>query len=226
MDRRTYLGAIGATGTLALAGCVTGLFEDQPEDVILSPQDDQIAESSNLAYPAYGESLPSFELTDPLSDTVIDTGQLDKTAILTAFFAFCPAECGVLLHRLADVQSMTNENGLTDEVVFLPITFDPERDDDDTLRDNAEMNRVDLDAGNWHYLRPADDEEAREIVGDTLGLEYERVAESERVEYYDFNHIVVTILANPDGVVERAYRGENLDRERVFADIETIVDNA
>ncbi len=226
MDRRAYLGALGTGGTLALAGCVTGLFEDQPEDVILSPADDQRAESSNLPYPAYGEPLPSFELVDPLSDTAIDTDQLDTTAILTTFFAACPAECGVLIRRLAEVQSMTTQNGLTDAVDFFAITFDPERDDADMLRENAQMNSVDLEAGNWYYLRPGDDEEASEIVEAQLGLEYERVDESERMESYDFNHIVVTFLVNPEGVVERAYRGETLDREQVFADIETVVNQS
>ncbi len=226
MDRRAYLGALGTGGTLALAGCVSGIFEDQPEDVILSPSDDQHAESSTLPYPAYGEPIPSFELPDPLRDAVIDTDQLDTTHLITTFFAACPAECGVLIRRLAEIQSMTNDNGLTDAVDYLVITFDPERDDADMLRENAQMHTVDLEAGNWYYLRPDDDEEASDIVEDKLGLEYERIDESERMDTYDFNHIVVTFLVNPEGVVERAYRGEALNREQVASDIETVVSNS
>jgi len=52
------------------------------------------------------------------------------------------------------VQRRVADAGLTDETLFLPITFDPERDDEAALRDNAESIGADLESGNWHYLRP------------------------------------------------------------------------
>ena len=33
---------------------------------------------------------------------------------------------------------------------------------------------------------------------------------------------MVTLLVNPDGIVERAYRGEQIDRDRVTSDLETV----
>lgn len=116
------------------------------------------------------------------------------------------------------------EAGLTDDAVFLPITFDPERDDEAALRENAAGLGVDLDAGNWHYLRPESPERAEAVVEDRLGIGFERTTGSERLEGYDFTHVVVTLLVNPDGIVERAYRGETIDRDRVAGDIETVVD--
>lgn len=224
MERRRYLLSLGTTGLAATAGCVTDLFDADPDGVVLSPPDDQLADSADLAYPAYAEVFPAFELPDATGDAVIDTGNLSGPALATTFFASCPAECGILLNHFAGIQQATIDRGFGDDVLFLPITFDPTRDDEQLLRRNAETVGADLAAGNWHHLRPADEDEAESIVTDQLGIAFERVDDSERTEGYDFSHIVVTWLVNPDGVVERVYRGEFLDDERILDDIETLVD--
>lgn len=224
MDRRSLLGSVGIVASTGLAGCTSRLFDDDPEGVVLGPQEDQLADSEALAYPAYGEPLPEFALEDPIAGVAIDTAELDRTALFTAFFAFCPAECGILLNQLAGVQGLVAEAGLTDDVGFYPITFDPERDDAETLRENADTVGADLEVGNWHYLRPETPAEAKEIVEERLGMGFERETESDRVEGYDFAHVVVTLLVNPDGIVERAYRGEDLDRHRVADDVQAVVE--
>lgn len=225
MDRRSYLSAVASTGLLGTAGCLTDVFADGPDGVVLDEPDDQLADSEDLPYPAYGETLPAFELPDGLSNTVFDSTAMDRTALLTGVFTFCPDECGVLLNRFAGVQSLVDDLDRTDGVLFLPITFDPERDDETALRESSEMMGADLSLGNWRFLRPETPDRARTVVRDRLGIDFERTAESDRVEHYDFLHIVVTLLVNPGGVVERAYRGENIDPEKVTDDIDDIVAN-
>ena len=223
MYRRTVLGGMGAAATGGLAGCTSGLFGTDTDGVVLGPQEDQLADSEDLSYPAYGQPLPAFELDAPLADATIDSKALDRTAIVTAIFTSCPAECGILLYRLAGVQRRIAEAGMTDAVVFLPISFDPERDDAAAFRANAETLGIDLSAGNWHYLLPETPAEAKTVVEERLGIGFERTTQSDRLEGYDFTHAVVTLLVNPDGVVERAYRGEQIDRDRVTGDLETVV---
>ncbi|GAB6878381.1 SCO family protein [Halorubrum gandharaense] len=223
MKRRALLGG-AAAATVGTAGCLTRFFDGEADGVVLDPQEDQIADSESLAYPAYGQSMPTFSLPDPIEETMVDTADLNRTAVYTAFFASCPAECGILMDRLSGIQGVVIEAGLAGDTAFLPITFDPERDDAEVLRENAETYNVALDAGNWHYLRPESPEQAKQIVENDLGLGFERETESDRLEGYDFAHVVVTLLVNPDGIVERAYRGENLDHNRVIDDIETVVE--
>jgi protein SCO1/2 len=223
MRRRALLGGIAAAATGSTAGC-TAVLGDGPDGVVLGPQEDQIADSEDLAYPAYGQRLPPFNLRDPIAGVTVDSDAIDRTAIVTGVFTYCPAECGILLRQLVGVQRRIAEAALTDETVFLPITFDPERDDEAALRDNAASLGVNLESGNWHYLRPETPERAKTVVQDRLGIGFERTTESARLQGYDFTHIVVTLLVNPDGVVERAYRGERIDRNRVVEDIGTVVD--
>lgn len=131
------------------------------------------------------------------------------------------------MRRWAEVQARTVEEGLTDETVFLPITFDPERDDAEALEEHGAMVGVDFGAGNWHYLRPEDDADAKSIVEEKLGIGFERTGSSDRVvEGYDFTHIVITMLVNPQGVVERAYRGEDPEVDRLFEDVAQVVESA
>lgn len=225
MQRRSYLLTLGATGVTATAGCLTGILDSKPKNTVLSEPDEQLADSGDLEYPAHGQEFPALELPDATSETVIDTGELDSVAVVTTFFASCPAECGILLNNLAVVQNETIERGLEDDVLFLPITFDPERDDAEFLRENSERVGADLSAGNWHNLRPEDADEAETIVSDRLGVGFEQIGDSDRTAGYDFVHIVVTWLVNPDGVVERAYRGELLDIDEIVGDVETVVES-
>jgi len=48
----------------------------------------------DLAYPAYGQSLPPFELRDPIAGITIDSEAINRTAIVTGIFTFCPAGAG------------------------------------------------------------------------------------------------------------------------------------
>ncbi|MGM0605005.1 MAG: SCO family protein [Halobacteriota archaeon] len=221
MHRRSYLRTVGAGAiATATAGCLGGLFSSGAEGTVLSEPEDQLAESSSLAYPAYGEPFPDVTLPDPFREEPIRTGSIEKPFVCTAFYAFCPAECYLLLSSFANLQATLQEAGRLDDVKLLAITFDPERDTREELEAHADLIGVQHTHENWHYLRPTDEAEAKAVVEDELGLAFEKV---EGGDAYDFNHLTITFLVNPDGVVERAYRGDRLDVERVSTDIESIV---
>ncbi|MFC4249023.1 SCO family protein [Natribaculum luteum] len=224
MQRRTFLRLGAAGGAVAASGCLTSLVgDDGTENVVLGPQEDQLADSEDLAYPAYGQAFPDFSLPDPLAETTIDTTELeDQCLITTAFYTFCPAECVSLISTLAGLQAETIDRDLVDDVTFLAISFDPERDTPAKLRENAEIMRVDLEAGNWHYLLPEEVEEARAVVDEKLGIAFQKDSE---VEGYEFSHNTLTFLSNPDDYVERAYTSERPDIDRMIDDIETVLSN-
>lgn len=226
MDRRSYLrtvtlGSIGAT-----AGCLqTALGNGDEKRTVLDPPEDRRFDSEDLPYPAHGQELPDFTLPDPLAGETVDTRDIDKTHLVTGFFAFCPVECVRLIGQLAGVQEGTIQEGIDDEVTFYAITFDPQRDDAEALREYGEQ-MVNLDAGNWRFLRPESPERAKEVVNDKLSITFERVGadQSSRLEGYDFRHLTITYLCNPSGLVERAYRTDQPDHERVLSDVQTVVD--
>ncbi|WP_324761071.1 SCO family protein [Haloarcula sp. GH36] len=226
MQRRTYLTtSLGVAA--ASAGCLTSALEQgDGNETVLDPQADQQYGNGNLPYPTDGEELPAFSVPNPLAGELVSSDDVDGTLVVTAFFATCPAECVQLVGQLAGVQQGTIAEGIDDHVTFLAITFDPSRDDAQALREYGQRMNVDMSAGNWRFLRPESPERARTVVEGTLGVTFERVdaAESQRVAGYDFRHLSVTFLRNPDGVVERAYRTERPDHQRVLSDIERVVE--
>jgi len=73
----------------------------------------------------------------------------------------------------------------------------------------------------WYYLRPESAAEAKEVVEEQLGLAYEKTGDVNG-DAYEFQHISVTFLVNPDGMVERAYRGEQPDVDQLVDDSITV----
>ncbi len=226
MQRRSYLVA-GLGVAAGNAGCLrSALGGSDGGDTVLGPQEDQRHDAGNLPYPTYGESLPAFTVPDPLAGEPVASADIDGTLVVTAFFASCPAECVNLIGQLAGVQHGTIEAGIDDRVTFLAITFDPGRDDAQALREYGERMQVDMSTGNWRFLRPESAQRAEAVVDEKLGVTFERIdaANSERLSGYDFRHLSLTFLRNPGGVVERAYRTERPDHERVLSDIERVVE--
>jgi protein SCO1/2 len=226
MNRRTYLRSVVVGGSLASGGCLSVLGGSAAGDTVLEPPANRQFDSEELPYPAHGQALPDFTLPDPLADVTVDSSELEGTLVVTGFFAACPVECVRLIGQLGGVQRKTVELGLTEDVTFLAITFDPERDDAQRLQTFGNRMGVNLAAGNWHFLRPPTPERAEAVVDEKLGITFERIAgeKSQRLDQYDFRHISLTFLRNPAGTVERAYQTDMPDHERVLADVERVVE--
>ncbi len=145
---------------------------------------------------------------------------------MTFFYTSCPdGMCPVLILRLRRAQEAAAANGYGDDIQLLAMTFDPERDTKDALRTFAGQQGVDLEAGNWDFLRPERYEAAKEIMTDQIGLPLKKVdAEKYDSLEYRFPHYNLILLANERGIVERAYpRGATVEISRVVADLETVV---
>jgi protein SCO1/2 len=213
MKRRDFLRTTGSFCAVASTGCV-GILGDGAENVVLPPQEDQLGDSEDLAYPAYGQEFPEFTLPNPLTGETVESVDDDRVTVSTAIYATCPAECLVLGNQLAGVQSALNERGLTEEVRFVVVTFDPRRDTEKVLRDYADRMGINTET-NWSFMRPKDPSEAEDVVTGKLGIGFQREGDT-------FIHPSYTFLVNPDGYVERAYRGERPEVERVSEDVETV----
>jgi protein SCO1/2 len=226
MQRRTFLRTAGLGSVVATAGCLNTVVGDDSAPTVLDPPEDQQFDSADIPYPAYGQRFPGFSLPAPLADETVDSATLDETLLVTGFFASCPVECVRLVGQLAGVQQGAIEAGIGDQIRILPITFDPQRDDEAALRAYGEKMNVDMDAGNWQFLRPPTPERARAVVADDLGITFDRIGagESQRLPGYDFRHLSLTFLRNPDGVVERAYRTDRPAYDRVLADVQQVVE--
>lgn len=219
MDRRTYLGALGAAGLGVTAGCLGS--GGNPNTTLGEPDRPEGLTSEALAYPAWGEQVPDVTLPDPLTDERIDLRGVDRPAFVSFFYSNCMSVCPRLVSALREVQIHSVENGYADDVGFYPITFDPQRDTAATLREYAGRMNVDMGAGNWHFLRPEGRERAKAVLESEFGFAFERTHPDD-MDRYMFTHIGLVLLVNADGYVERAYRGQEGTEGRYIEDLETV----
>lgn len=224
MHRRRYLQSVAAAGVAGAAGCLDSLPTGDRRTTLEAPETDL----SGAPHPSHGDDVPSVSLPDPLLGEEISTDGFegDRTLLMTFIYTNCPdGMCPALTLRLRRAQAVAAEGGYGDEVAFLATTFDPERDTAETLREYGREQGVDLDAGNWHFLRPERYEAGAELIEENFGLPIEKVEteEFENLEY-GFPHYNLILLVNSGGVVERAYpNGATVDVGTVVSDFETVV---
>ncbi|WP_142860867.1 SCO family protein [Salinigranum halophilum] len=226
MHRRTFLRSTGAVGAIGgVAGCLGGLGESGAEGTVLGPPEQDLSAAS---HPSYGDEMPAFTVPDPITGEDVSVAEFegDRAVLWTSFYTSCPdGVCPALVLRLRRAQAAAAEGGYGDEAAFLALTFDPERDTADVLREYAGQQGVDLDAGNWHFLRPESYEAGQELLDEQFGLVIEkRSADQYENLEYQFPHYGLILLANKEGIVERAYpRGPRTDIETLVSDFERVV---
>ncbi len=244
MDRRAYLLSLATTGTLSLAGCLGG-----GSRTALARPDSQSADSEDYPYPAHGEELPEVTVPSPLHDREVSTTEFvgERETLLTFVFTRCPGPCPALTATLAQVQAHAAGQGYAEEVALLPITFDPEHDEREVLREFSEANGASVEE-NWQFLRPETPEAAEDVVTNTFGVPFEEVLLAEAEEAHgdhddaghddhdhddhddhdhggdetSFVHANLLLLVNRDGYVERAYTGPPPAPTDVLDDLDAV----
>lgn len=247
--RREYVRSVGLVGAVATAGCL-GLTDSSGTDArsnVVLPEPDREFESSDVPYPAWGEQIPDVTVPAPLEDRAVTLRESEKPRLLTFFYSSCRTVCPVLVSALRNVQAHALENGYGDAVEFYPLTFDPARDDAETLRQYGDRMNVDVEAGNWHFLRPRSEARAKDVIQEQFGVAFEKQmptatggddgSESDgnhtagemadgnghqNHEGYMFVHASVTVLVNGDDYVERGYRTKSPDANQIIADLRTV----
>ncbi|THE66183.1 SCO family protein [Salinadaptatus halalkaliphilus] len=197
--RRRCLQTLGVAGAAGLAGCLDDFgasgsangdgtpeaerASSEPDGpTVLDPPRESRGDPS---HPIHGDAFPSFSLPDPLTDETVSLEDHlgERAFLLTFFFTACPdGACPALLLRLRRAQEDAAENGYADDLNLLAMTFDPERDTPEVLEEYGHQQGADLEAGNWHFLRPASYEEGEQLISETFGMPFQRVEDEEDLE--------------------------------------------
>lgn len=115
-----------------------------------------------MDYPLQKEA-PAFRLQDVHSGEQFSLEGTNGTVRLVYFYySNCPDVCPPSTYSLSLVQEKLKEVGIFgSETRLISITFDPERDTPERLRDFAGSFRA--DPSGWHFLR-GDEEEVRSLA--------------------------------------------------------------
>lgn len=225
LHRRMFLAAVAgasAAGAVAVAGCLDS--ENTPDGTVLTPPEnyDALLET-DTAYPIHGEPLPTVELYDAVRERTVDVEEFfgSRHVLMTFIFTDCSGACPALESTLVHAQADAAEKSYGDDVALIAITFDPDHDTPEVLREYGESIGVDYTMDNWYFLRPESEDRAKQVVQETYGQHYSRNPPEAMMR---FDHLPLMILANEDGVVERSYANEPPATQDVLADLRKLVD--
>lgn len=160
---------------------------------------------------------PAFTLSD-LNGEPVTQAQFDGKVRITSFiFTRCPDICPATTANMVLLQRELQQLGwFGSEVEFVSITFDPDNDTPEVLRQYAD--RMGIDQSGWTLLR-GEEEEVKALAA-RYNLSIVRIDDGL------FAHSVTSLLLI-DGKqrVRNIYRmGEEMNHEAILADIRSLVE--
>jgi protein SCO1/2 len=149
-------------------------------------------------------TAPEFTLTDQDGASVSLAELRGKAVVLDFIYTHCPGPCPIMTGILRDAQQLLPEE-LRERTQFVSVTVDPARDTPDVLR--AYAGHRGLDTGNWSLLTGSPEQ-----VSDVLRR---YGVATEPGENGEISHVVVTLLIDPQGNIDKRWLGTRHTHEQV-----------
>jgi protein SCO1/2 len=142
----------------------------------------------------------------------------NKISLAGYIFTHCPDICPMTTHNMYRVQKkLTSE----EDILFVVISFDPDRDTPSVLKKYAELRDYDLNS--WQLLTGKKEEinKLLDNVGVTAIAADSSFTESGELNYY-FLHTDRISLVDKEAKVRKNYKGSTADINEIINDIKSL----
>jgi protein SCO1 len=171
----------------------------------------EAADQEEHRLPTIGPA-PDFALTSQDGEEVTLESLRGKVLAVAFIYTWCPDICPMLTDKMARVQDELGADFGT-EVAFVSITFDPERDTPEVLKEYAEAFDADLEG--WSFLT-GEPEIVREVAR-RYGVAVAAGPEGQ------IDHSLLTTLVDRHGTMRVQYLGYRFDPEEFRHDLLELV---
>jgi protein SCO1 len=164
------------------------------------------------------QSLSGYEyqLVDQDSSSVTFPGDYKGNIMLVGYvYTYCPDICPMITYNMRDIQRELPD---ADGLLLVSISFDPERDSPEALKDYADNYR--LNQQNWRLLTGSRNQ--IEPVLETLQIRTVKTPTrftDDNQPMYFIDHTDRVTLIDRDGNVRKHYLGSELNTDEVVGDI-------
>ncbi len=142
----------------------------------------------------------------------------DKVKVAAFFYTRCPDICPLTMSDFSKLQAELKLSGIFgDEVELVSISFDPEHDTKEVLRNYA--GSFQADPHGWRWLRGTP--ETIKQIADELQVQYKQIDE----HFYSHSTTMFLIDQNNQvrGLYDMAYRSKPVDIQKILEDIHYLV---
>jgi protein SCO1/2 len=195
--QRRWFTVLAAVLVLAIAAVVGYQFWEKTQIPVMKKMNDFTLDNIN------GQTF-QFSQTD------------GKVRLVSFIFTHCPDVCPATTHQMAKLQEQLKAKRMFgDQVVFVTVSFDPERDTPEVLQKYA--NTFGADQSGWYFLRG--DKQAVEKVTRDFGVAVIKQPDG------SYMHTTRTFLVDQDGNMRRAYgMADEMNLEKIMIDMERLAD--
>jgi len=146
----------------------------------------------------------------------------DKITLLTMVYTHCPDICPMTTHNMYLTEKRLKDQGI-DDVKFVGISFDPDRDTPEVLTKFAEIREISFK--NWILLTGK-----KEIIEDLLkrfdvkAIKTDQTVDEEGNPEYSMMHTDRISLVDENGILRKNYKRSTLNLDEIIEDIKTLKD--
>ena len=141
----------------------------------------------------------------------------DKVTVIGFIYTNCPDICPMTTHNMYLTQQKLKKNAI-DNVLFVTVTFDPDRDFPSVLKKFGEIR--DADFTNWVFLW-GDDKNTNSLLKrfDIIALKTDSTYFDDGELTYSVMHTDRISLIDSESRLKKNYRGSKVNLEELYNDI-------
>ncbi|GAB6282255.1 MAG: SCO family protein [Ignavibacterium sp.] len=145
---------------------------------------------------------------------------LEKIIVMGFIFTNCPDICPMTTHNMQLIQSKIKEEKINN-VQFLALSFDPDRDRPQILKNYVTIRNIDLD--NWQFLT-GDKKEVDSLLSvmNVVAIPSDTTYTEDKTPIYTFVHTDRISLIDKDGKLRKEYSGSKINIEEIVNDIKKL----
>jgi len=142
--------------------------------------------------------------------------------VMGFIYTHCPDICPMTTHNMYLTQKKLKEDGI-DDVKFVALSFDPDRDLPEVLRKFAEIRELDFKS--WTLLT-GDRTTVNELMKrfDVRAIKTDENLDEDGILEYSMMHTDRISLIDENGRLRKNYKGSTLNIEEIVNDIKTLMD--
>ncbi len=140
-----------------------------------------------------------------------------KITVMGFIYTHCPDICPMTTHNMVLTEERLIEEGI-DDVLFVALSFDPERDSPEVLRKFAEIRDIKFD--NWIFLT-GDETTTKDLLKrfDVRAIPTDSTFFEDGTNSYSIMHTDRISLINNKGILKKNYKGSTINIEELITDI-------